>query len=63
MTDVTLTSGGPAATAPARSLKLLSWQPDGRSLSIGAGHAAYVEVHQNANPGWEASLLDQPARE
>jgi arabinofuranan 3-O-arabinosyltransferase len=62
MTDVTLQSSGsgtsPATTAaaPARTLKVLGWQPDSRSVSIGPGAASYVEVHQNANPGWTATL-------
>jgi arabinofuranan 3-O-arabinosyltransferase len=58
MTDAALRSAaaGPASTAPARSLRVLSWQPDNRSVRIGPGQEAYVEVHQNANPGWEAAL-------
>jgi arabinofuranan 3-O-arabinosyltransferase len=58
MTDVALRSAAaaPASTAPARSLRVLSWQPDNRSVRIGPGQEAYVEVHQNANPGWEAAL-------
>ena len=57
-TDVALRSAAapPASTAPARSLRVLSWQPDSRSARIGPGQATYVEVHQNANPGWEATL-------
>jgi arabinofuranan 3-O-arabinosyltransferase len=35
---------------------VLSWQPEHRSLRIGPGPASYVEVHQNANPGWVATL-------
>ncbi|HEX4657313.1 MAG TPA: alpha-(1-_3)-arabinofuranosyltransferase family protein, partial [Streptosporangiaceae bacterium] len=56
VTDVALSGGGSPAAAPARTLKVLSWQPDGRTMRIGPGQAAYVEVHQNANPGWSASL-------
>jgi hypothetical protein len=57
-TDVALRSApaAPASTAPARSLRVLSWQPDSRSVRIGPGQETYVEVHQNANPGWEAAL-------
>ena len=57
-TDVALrsTAAPPASTAPARSLRVLSWQPDSRSVRVGPGQATYVEVHQNANPGWEATL-------
>ena len=35
---------------------MLSWRPDRRQVRIGPGQAAYVEVHQNANPGWRATL-------
>jgi arabinofuranan 3-O-arabinosyltransferase len=68
MTDVTLRSeitGAAAATvpadaagpaAPARALAVLSWQPDRRQVRVGPGQAAYVEVHQNASPGWQATL-------
>ncbi|HTZ26212.1 MAG TPA: alpha-(1-_3)-arabinofuranosyltransferase family protein [Streptosporangiaceae bacterium] len=58
MTDVALRSAAavPPPTGPARSLRVLSWQPDSRSVRIGPGQEAYVEVHQNANPGWEAAL-------
>jgi arabinofuranan 3-O-arabinosyltransferase len=68
-TDVSLTAGQAAAvgSAPAasggdagggrsRALKVLSWQPDNRTMRIGRGPASYVEVHQNANPGWTATL-------
>jgi arabinofuranan 3-O-arabinosyltransferase len=57
-TDMALRSApaAPASTAPARSLRVLSWQPDSRSVRIGPGQETYVEVHQNANPGWEAAL-------
>src|SRR6185437_4193872 len=65
MTDVTLRSeiaGATQAQAPAapaaaaRALTVLSWPPDRRRVRIGPGQAAYVEVHQNANPGWRATL-------
>ncbi len=61
MTDVTLQSPGTGpATAPARTLKVLSWQPDSRTVRIGPGPASYVEVHENASPGWSASLNGRP---
>jgi arabinofuranan 3-O-arabinosyltransferase len=49
-------SGPAPAAAPARTLRVLSWGPDNRSVRIGAGARSYVEVHQNANAGWVASL-------
>jgi len=39
-----------------RKLQVLSWQPDNRELRIGPGPRFYVEIHENANPGWTASL-------
>ncbi|MGC1288902.1 MAG: discoidin domain-containing protein, partial [Streptosporangiaceae bacterium] len=58
MTDVALrsTAGGSAGTAPARSLHVLGWQADSRSVRIGPGQETYIEVHQNASLGWEATL-------
>ncbi|PZS37647.1 MAG: DUF3367 domain-containing protein [Pseudonocardiales bacterium] len=74
ITNISLTGGGTSGTgdAPAtpgrfaairaqpRALKVLSWQPEHRSLRIGPGPASYVELHQNANPGWVATLGGQP---
>ncbi len=51
---------GPSVTEPRRALSVLSWQPDSHTVRIGPGQAAYVEVHQNANPGWEATLDGRP---
>ena len=36
-----------------------SWQADQRQLSIGRGAASYLEVHENYNPGWAATLNGQ----
>jgi arabinofuranan 3-O-arabinosyltransferase len=44
-----------AAAAP-RSVGVLSWQPDSRAVRIGPGAATYVEVHENFNDGWVATL-------
>ena len=73
ITNMSLTSGGAAATGGAatmpgrsaaagqqRALRVLSWQSEQRSLRIGPGPAAYLEVHQNANPGWVATLAGGP---
>jgi arabinofuranan 3-O-arabinosyltransferase len=64
VTDLSLASTGasPApktATAPSRAVTIGSWQPDQRQLSIGPGAASYLEVHQNYNPGWVATLNGQ----
>ncbi len=46
---------GPA-TAGARTVTLLAWQADSRALRIAPGAASYLEVHENFNPGWTATL-------
>jgi arabinofuranan 3-O-arabinosyltransferase len=39
-----------------RTLRVLSWTSGSRTLKIGAGPATYVQVAQNFNPGWVATL-------
>jgi len=46
----------PVGVTTARSTKVVNWDADSRSLVIGAGPASYLEVHQNYNPGWVATL-------
>jgi arabinofuranan 3-O-arabinosyltransferase len=63
VTDVVLraqrAAAAPAA-GPARRLTVLGWGPDSRTVRIGPGAESYVEVHQNANAGWGASLDRHP---
>jgi arabinofuranan 3-O-arabinosyltransferase len=47
---------GEAAPAVGRSMRVMTWQADRRSLRVAAGPASYLEIHQNANPGWIATL-------
>lgn len=49
-----------ASSAQPRALKVLKWQAERRTLWVGRGPASYVEVHQNANPGWVATLGGRP---
>jgi arabinofuranan 3-O-arabinosyltransferase len=52
-------AAGPASADPAitsRSLRIASWGPEDRSMTIGAGAQSYLEVHQTVNPGWTATL-------
>ena len=60
MTDLDLATqpGSAGATAPAgqRVVRVLAWQADNRSLSIGPGAASYLEIHENFNAGWTAAL-------
>ena len=46
----------PDSPADSRKLQVLSWQADNRELRIGPGARSYVEIHENANPGWTATL-------
>jgi arabinofuranan 3-O-arabinosyltransferase len=57
----------PAAAAAAgsasggqRSVRVLSWSDDDRSVRIGPGAQSYVEIHENFNAGWEATLDGRP---
>jgi arabinofuranan 3-O-arabinosyltransferase len=45
-----------SAADSSRKLQVLSWQADNRELRIGPGSRSYIEIHENANPGWTASL-------
>jgi hypothetical protein len=67
MTDLDLrTASGAASASPAsasggeRSVRVLSWADDDRSLRIGPGAQSYVEVHENFNTGWKATLDGRP---
>ena len=64
VTDLSLASINPGpgtavASGAARAVTVRSWQPDQRQLSIGRGAASYLEVHENYNPGWAATLNGQ----
>ena len=37
-------------------MTIRSWQPDQRRLGVGPGAASYLEVHENYNQGWAATL-------
>lgn len=50
-------SGEPAVgSAGQRSVRVLGWQPDNRTVSMGPGAASYLEIHENFNAGWTATL-------
>ena len=64
VTDLSLASINPGpgtavASGAVRAVTVRSWQPDQRQLSIGRGAASYLEVHENYNPGWAATLNGQ----
>jgi len=72
ITDVSLTGAdtasslGPAPTAAssgaglARAVHVLNWQAESGLVRVGPGAASYLEVHQNANAGWVATLNGKP---
>jgi arabinofuranan 3-O-arabinosyltransferase len=45
----------PGGSAP-RSARVVTWSPSRRSVLVGAGPATYLQVAQNFNPGWVATL-------
>lgn len=45
-----------AHQAPVRNAKVVSWGQESRTMSISSGSATYLEVHQNYNVGWTATL-------
>jgi len=49
-------SGASASAGHARRLQVRTWQADSRLVAIGPGPASYLEVHENANPGWIATM-------
>lgn len=52
-------SAGPSvrsAPAPARTATARHWTGDHRTVALGAGPAAYLQLHENANDGWHATL-------
>ncbi|MFF0628877.1 alpha-(1-_3)-arabinofuranosyltransferase family protein [Streptomyces sp. NPDC004296] len=42
--------------APARTATPGEWTGDHRTVALGAGRAAYLQLHENANDGWHATL-------
>ena len=40
----------------ARTVRVVSWTPGRRTLQLGAGTASYIQVAQNFNAGWVATL-------
>ncbi|MFJ9414254.1 alpha-(1-_3)-arabinofuranosyltransferase family protein [Streptomyces sp. NPDC101227] len=61
LTDVTLSTGKAAAPAaaggrPARKVTAEDWAGDRRTVSVGAGTAVYLQMYENVNDGWHASL-------
>jgi arabinofuranan 3-O-arabinosyltransferase len=49
----------PSSGSAARSAHIRSWSPATRTLDVTAGPATYVQVAQNFNSGWRATLGKQ----
>ncbi|NUK79753.1 DUF3367 domain-containing protein [Streptomyces lunaelactis] len=58
LTDITLTRGEvrPPAATEQRKASATDWQGDRRSVTVGAGEASYLQMYENANDGWKATL-------
>ncbi|MFF3290554.1 alpha-(1-_3)-arabinofuranosyltransferase family protein [Streptomyces sp. NPDC003023] len=58
VTGVTLTTGAPltGGTGPARGLDAPKGEGDRRSVRVGPGDASYLQIHENHNAGWKATL-------
>ncbi|TJZ55682.1 DUF3367 domain-containing protein [Streptomyces piniterrae] len=68
LTDVTLRKGEAAAGTPegsstasaaVRTVTAEKWSGDHRTVDVGAGKAAYLQMYENANDGWRATLDGQ----
>ena len=49
-------AGQATGSAGQRAVRVLGWQPDHRTVSVGPGAASYLEIHENFNAGWAATL-------
>ena len=47
---------GRASAGPGRSVKVLAWNQESRQVRVGPGAASYLELHQNENAGWTATM-------
>ncbi|MFD8543932.1 alpha-(1-_3)-arabinofuranosyltransferase family protein [Streptomyces sp. NPDC059649] len=59
LTDVTLGRGGVAGTRVAgreRTAAAQDWSGDRRTVRIAPGQAVYLQMYENANDGWQATL-------
>ncbi|MFI0709692.1 alpha-(1-_3)-arabinofuranosyltransferase family protein [Streptomyces inhibens] len=48
-------SGGPV-----RKVTATDWTGDHRTVAVGSGRAAYLQMYENANDGWHATLDGRP---
>jgi arabinofuranan 3-O-arabinosyltransferase len=60
--SLSMWSAPPPYVGKPRSVTLKAWQDDSRTLAIGPGSASYLEVHENYDAGWVATLNGKPLR-
>jgi arabinofuranan 3-O-arabinosyltransferase len=51
---------GTDLTGQARAVDVLTWQADARKVSVGPGPESYLEIHENVNAGWTATMNGHP---
>jgi arabinofuranan 3-O-arabinosyltransferase len=58
VTALTLSSAGPSApsTPSPRTATTLTWGPESRTVRMSSGASTYLELHQNYNVGWIATV-------
>ncbi|MEU9982871.1 alpha-(1-_3)-arabinofuranosyltransferase family protein [Streptomyces sp. NPDC050856] len=59
ITDLLLTRGGataPATAADRREVTVRDWPGDRRTVEVGTGPASYLQLFENHNDGWRATL-------
>ncbi|MFF0741765.1 alpha-(1-_3)-arabinofuranosyltransferase family protein [Streptomyces sp. NPDC004111] len=60
ITDITLRRDGstpaPEPSTAVRDLDLGDWSGDSRTATVGAGQASYLQMYENENSGWRATL-------
>lgn len=49
-------SGADRSAADGRRVTALDWAGDRRGVSVGPGRAAYLQMYENVNDGWRATL-------
>ncbi len=49
-------AGTPPPLSPARGVTVTQWGNDDRALTAAAGQASIINVHENFNPGWVATV-------
>ncbi|MEU6882699.1 alpha-(1-_3)-arabinofuranosyltransferase [Streptomyces sp. NPDC046712] len=63
VTGIELATGGTRAAASApREVEVVSGGGDRRTLRVGAGDASYLQLHENHNAGWKATLDGEELR-